>query len=42
MMTAPNAYSSRWFEAFHVGIAETRTEKEVAFFLRVRAATAVS
>lgn len=30
-MTAPNAYSSRWFESFHVGIAETRTEKEVAF-----------
>ncbi|MDP9098418.1 MAG: class I SAM-dependent methyltransferase [Verrucomicrobiota bacterium] len=30
-MTAPNTYSSRWFESFHVGIAETRTEKEVAF-----------
>jgi SAM-dependent methyltransferase len=30
-MTAPNAYSSRWFESFHVGISETRTEKEVGF-----------
>jgi SAM-dependent methyltransferase len=30
-MTAPNAYSSRWFESFHVGVAETRTEKEVGF-----------
>lgn len=30
-MTASNAYSSRWFESFHVSIAETRTEKEVAF-----------
>lgn len=30
-MTKPNAYSSRWFESFHVGIAEMRTEKEVAF-----------
>jgi SAM-dependent methyltransferase len=30
-MTAPNAYSSCWFESFHVGIEETRTEKEVAF-----------
>jgi SAM-dependent methyltransferase len=30
-MSTPNAYSSRWFESFHVSIAETRTEKEVAF-----------
>jgi SAM-dependent methyltransferase len=30
-MTAANAYSLRWFESFHVGIAATRTEKEVAF-----------
>ena len=30
-MPVPNAYSSRWFESFQVGIAETGTEKEVAF-----------
>jgi SAM-dependent methyltransferase len=30
-MPVPNAYSSRWFESFHMSIAETRTEKEVAF-----------
>ena len=30
-MPVPNAYSSRWFEFFHLSIAETRTEKEVAF-----------
>jgi SAM-dependent methyltransferase len=30
-MTAPNAYSSRWFQSFHIGIAETRTQEEAAF-----------
>jgi SAM-dependent methyltransferase len=30
-MPVPNAYSSRWFESFHMSIAETRTEKEVEF-----------
>jgi SAM-dependent methyltransferase len=27
----PNSYSQRWFEFFHVGIAETRTIKEIDF-----------
>ena len=30
-MSVPNAYSSRWFESFHMSIAETRTDNEVAF-----------
>jgi SAM-dependent methyltransferase len=30
-MPVPNAYSSRWFESFHMSIAETRTDNEVAF-----------
>ena len=33
-MTSPatNSYSRNWFEFFHVGIDETRTAQEVAFF----------
>src|ERR1700682_4584505 len=28
---ASNSYSQRWFETFHAGIAEERTNKEVEF-----------
>jgi SAM-dependent methyltransferase len=31
MRLEPNAYSHRWFRFFHVGIAETRTAREIDF-----------
>jgi SAM-dependent methyltransferase len=34
MHTAPNAYSHRWFEFFHVNISEARTIQETAFICR--------
>jgi SAM-dependent methyltransferase len=34
MHTAPNAYSRRWFEFFHVNISEARTMQETAFICR--------
>ena len=34
MRAGPNAYSHRWFEFFHFGIAEGRTMRETAFICR--------
>jgi SAM-dependent methyltransferase len=31
MRPEPNAYSTRWFEFFHIGITEARTTQETAF-----------
>ena len=31
MRNQPNAYSSKWFEFFHVGIDESRTIRETEF-----------
>ncbi len=35
MTREPNGYSSSWFEFFHAGIPDARTEREVAFLRRV-------
>jgi SAM-dependent methyltransferase len=34
MRPEPNAYSTRWFEFFHIGISEARTTQETAFICR--------
>jgi SAM-dependent methyltransferase len=34
MRPEPNAYSTRWFEFFHVGISEARTTQETTFICR--------
>ena len=34
MRAEPNAYSSRWFEFFHIGIGEARTIQEATFVCR--------
>lgn len=34
MPLEPNAYSPRWFQLFHVGIDDSRTDREAAFVCR--------
>jgi SAM-dependent methyltransferase len=34
MRLAPNAYSTQWFEFFHIGISEARTMQETEFVCR--------
>jgi SAM-dependent methyltransferase len=34
MRPEPNAYSTRWFEFFHIGISEARTMQETVFICR--------